>query len=122
MSDPMDSDEEDGNQNDEEEERKQTIDKSNYFVHEKIQTEYVDPKNHCKYHAYEDGWMCKRYNLSDYDKEDRNKLLDENVLDITRNFNNRLKSFRKNILMAPQSPMQIKHYQDRIEFQCRGYR
>ena len=106
----------------EQEEGKPIIAKSYYFVHEKLQTNHIDPEYHCKYHSYEDGWLCKRYNLSDYDRKDKNKLLDENVLDITRNFNHRLKSFRKNILMAPQSPMQINHYQDRIEFQCRGYR
>ena len=105
----------------EQEEGKPIIAKSYYFVHEKLQTNYIDPDYHCRYHSYEDGWMCKRYNLSDYE-QDKNKLLDENVLDITRNFNHRLKSFCRNILMAPQSPMQINHYQERIEFQCRGYR
>ena len=123
LKDPLENDEEeDRNEIKEKEEGKQIISKSNYFVHEKIQTNSIDPEYHCKYHLYEDGWTCKRYNLSDYDKKDKNKLLDENVLDITRNFNHRLKSFRKNILMAPQSPMHINHYQDRIEFQCRGYR
>jgi hypothetical protein len=111
LKDPLDNDEkEDRNQKKEKEDGKQAIVKSHYFVHEKIKTNYIDPKYHCKYHSYED------------DKADKNKLLDENVLDITRNFNHRLKSFRTNILMAPQSPMQIIHYKDRIEFQCRGYR
>ena len=115
LKDPLDNDEkEDRNLKNEKEEGSPTIAKSNYFVHEKLQTNYIDPEYHCQYHSYDDGWLCKRYNLNDYDRKDKNKLLDENVLDITRNFNHRLKSFRKNILMAPQSPMQINHYQDRI--------
>ena len=59
--------------------------------------------------------------MAEFPKDERRKLLEENVLDITRNFNRRVQSFRKNILKAPQSPLKIQFFQDRTEMQSRGF-
>jgi hypothetical protein len=53
-------------------------------------------------------------------RQPEKKLLEENVLDITRNFDHRVKAFRKHILLAENSSMKVKYYQDRTEFQSRG--
>ena len=94
---------------------------SEYWIHEKLLATYLDAKEHCKLHSYSEGFVCKRYNLNNFPKTDKNKLLEENVLDVTKNFNHRVKSFRRSILMAPQSPLKIEYYQDRTEFQARGH-
>ena len=44
-------------------------------------------------------------------------MLQNGILDNTRMFHKRIQSFRKNILLASSSPMKIKYYQDRTEFQ-----
>ena len=41
--------------------------------------------------------------------------------DVTRNFNCRVKAFRKDILMAKQSQLKVHYYHDRVEFQARGH-
>ena len=43
------------------------------------------------------------------------------MLEISRNFDHRVKSFRKNLLMCKNSPLQIQYYHDRTEFQARGH-
>ena len=91
---------------------------SDYFIHEKILDDNSD--DNCPIHSYSDNFKCRRYNLSDFPKEEKIKLLSENVLDVSRNFNNRVKAFRKNILMATKSPLHVQYYQDRVEFQSRG--
>ena len=81
----------------------------------------ADPKKQCEIHSYSDGFFCERTNLNNYFEESqKKKILSESVLDITRMFDDRMKSFRKNILLAPQSPMCVQYYQDRTEFQNRG--
>ena len=93
---------------------------SNYWIHQKTYTTNSDYGENCQLHRYADGFVCKRYNLEDFDAGKKNLLLSENVLDITRNFDHRVKSFRKNIMYAPQSKLKIMDHQDRTEFQARG--
>ena len=92
---------------------------SNYWIHQKTHNN-SDYGENCQLHCYADGFVCKRYNLEDFDAAKKNLLLSENVLDITRNFDHRVKSFRKNIMYAPQSKLKIIDHQDRTEFQARG--
>ena len=92
--------------------------KTKYFVHEKVgHTTFNDLEEQFKCKIHQD---CSRKNLQVFlDKKDANNLQTENVLDVTRNFDNRVKSFRKNILMARQSPLHVRYYHDRVEFQAR---
>ena len=99
---------------------KQQKEVSDYFIHEKIPEHNQDSDNNCPIHSYSDNFKCRRYNLSQFPDKEKTKLLSENVLDVSRNFNNRVKAFRKNILMASQSPLHVQYYQGRVEFQSRG--
>jgi hypothetical protein len=91
---------------------------NDYFVHQNVSTlnfNSLEESFKCKIHQ-----DCSRQNLKFFlDKKDENNLQTENVLDVTRNFDNRIKSFRKNILCARESPLQVQYYQDRVEFQAR---
>ena len=97
-----------------------SINESDYWIHQKISVGDFDPKHECFMHSYSDGFSCKRYNLSNFPVDERKKLLSENVLDITRIFDHRVKCFRRNIMYAPKSPLKIQDHQDRTEFQARG--
>ena len=93
--------------------------KSNeYYVHEEMGIAAsldIEEEIECKIHQ-----GCFRKSLQAFlDKTTENRLQADNVLDVTRNFNNRVRAFRKNILMAKQSPLQIRYYHDRVEFQAR---
>ena len=105
--------------------------KNDYFVHEKKapaaelpalrqfniinSTNDLEDRFRCKIHE-----NCSRKSLKEFlGKKDENSLQSENVLDVTRNFNNRIRSFRKNILRAKASPLQVRYYHDRVEFQAR---
>ena len=44
----------------------------------------------------------------------------KNVLTLTRNFNQRVKMFVKNIVKGDNNPMNVKYYNYRVEFQSRG--
>lgn len=93
-----------------------------YYVHENVLQAEFDKleEDQCRFHKH-----CRRKPIADYMEEQSGKtssqLQSENVLDITRIFNHRVQSFRKNILTAEQSPMAIRYYQDRVEFQARGH-
>ena len=91
---------------------------SEYFVHEEATSvimEELEEKYHCKLHT-----NCCRKSLNVYlNNKDANNLQAENVLDVTRNFDSRVKSFRRNILMAEQSELKVRYYHDRVEFQAR---
>ncbi len=52
--------------------------------------------------------------------ENQNDLLRENILTLTRNFDHRVKSFMKHIVRGPNSPMHVKYFTYRVEFQVRG--
>ena len=99
---------------------KQEPEASDYFIHEKVLDDKANSASDCSIHTYSDNFKCRRYNLSTFPDSEKRKLLSENVLDVSRNFNNRVKAFRKNILMASQSPLHVQYYQDRVEFQSRG--
>ena len=86
-----------------------------YFVHENIPFNDLEEQFRCKIHQ-----NCTRKPLKAYlDKKDEHNLQTENVLDVTRNFDNRIRSFRKNILRSKASPLQVRYYHDRVEFQAR---
>lgn len=120
---PLDMDSDEEVYVDPEEEVEIVENKTNeYFVHEKVpRSKNIQLRTKCHLHHYSDGFVCERTGLTEYfDNSRRKELLQDCVLDITRMFDRKVKSFRKNILMAPQSPMQIQYYQDRTEFQGRG--
>ena len=91
---------------------------SEYFVHQTVASavmEELEEKFKCSQHK-----DCSRKNLNVFlSKKDSNTLQSEHVLEITRNFDNRVKSFRKNILLAKNSPLMVSSYHDRVEFQAR---
>ena len=105
--------------------------KNDYFVHENKAPAaelpalcHINIENHTN--DLEDRFKCKihqnctRKSIKEFlSKKDENSLQSENVLDVTRNFNNRIRSFRKNILRAKASPLQVRYYHDRVEFQAR---
>ena len=97
-------------------------DNCQYYVHKKVPSSTANKRKHCKIHLYPDGFVCERTNLNNYfEKKQKTELLAASVLDITRMFDDRLKSFRKNILRAPQCAMCIQYFQDKTEFQNRGF-
>ena len=57
-------------------------------------------------------------------EESKSELLSDYIFLVTRHFDERVKSFLKNILMAPKSndktEVQIEFYNYRVEFQARG--
>ena len=50
----------------------------------------------------------------------RHEHIKTNILTATRNFQHRVKSFIKNIVMNQFSPMIVRFYNYRVEFQMRG--
>ena len=62
--------------------------------------------------------------LNQFLKEDISESLHEmigtNVLTATRNFQHRVNSFRKHIMMGKNNPMNVKYISQRVEFQGRG--
>ena len=48
------------------------------------------------------------------------ELIRTNVLNATRNYNQRVKAFIKTIVMDKNNPMSIEHYSTKVEFQGRG--
>ena len=61
---------------------------SEYWVHERTLTR-IGKNEECHIHKFDDGFMCKRYNLNEFQKTEKKHLLEENVLDVTKNFNHR---------------------------------
>ena len=91
---------------------------SEYFVHETLASALIDNlEDEFKCHQHKD---CSRKSLNVFlDKKELKALQAEHVLDITRNFDSKVKSFRKNVLMNKRSPLMISSYHDRVEFQAR---
>ena len=89
---------------------------NSYFVHESfLLFSDLEEQFKCRIHQ-----NCCRKPLKEYlDKKDEHNLQSEHVLDVTRNFDNRIRSFRKNILRAKASPLKVRYYHDRVEFQAR---
>ena len=91
---------------------------SEYFVHETVSSAVMDDLEEefkCSHHK-----DCSRKSLNLFlSKKELNALQTEHVLDITRNFDNRVKSFRKNVLMNKNGPLMVSSYHDRVEFQAR---
>jgi hypothetical protein len=84
-------------------------------VHENFPFNDLEEQFKCKIYPH-----CSRKALKEYlSKKDEHHLQTEHVLDVTRNFDNRIRSFRKNILRATASPLKVRYYHDRVEFQAR---
>ena len=59
--------------------------------------------------------------LEEYiENENLHSLVKEHVLSITRNFDHRVHSFIKHIVMGKMSPFNVEYYHYRVEFQMRG--
>ena len=59
--------------------------------------------------------------LDEYMANERlHDLIKENVLTLTMVFNKRVQNFMKDIVRSPSSPMHVKYYHYRVEFQARG--
>ena len=52
--------------------------------------------------------------------ESLHEFIRTNVFIATRNFNHRLKTFRKEIIMGTNNPMEVENFSDKMEFQGRG--
>ena len=91
---------------------------SDYFVHETVARavmEDLEEEFKCSQHK-----NCSRKSLNMFlGKKESAALQSEHVLEITRNFDSRVKSFRKNILMNKNGPLMVSSYHDRVEFQAR---
>ena len=91
---------------------------SKYFVHETVASavmEDLEEEFKCGQHK-----NCSRKSLNLFlGKKESNALQSEHVLEITRNFDSRVKSFRKNILLNKNGPLMVSSYHDRVEFQAR---
>ena len=61
-------------------------------------------------------------NVEDYLSQNSSKheFIRSNILTATRNFQHRLKTFIRTIVMNKCSPMNVRYYSLRIEFQMRG--
>jgi hypothetical protein len=67
---------------------------SEYWIHEKVLKEKLVKTEEFHLHIFSDGFMCRKYNIAQFLKTEINKLLEENVLDVTRNFDKMVQSFR----------------------------
>ena len=54
------------------------------------------------------------------DNESIHDFIRVNILTATRNFDHRVKAFISNVILGTFSPMQVKYYSYRVEFQLRG--
>ena len=54
------------------------------------------------------------------ENQSKHEFIRQNILTGTRNFNHRVKSFIKNIVMNNMNGMYVKFYNYRVEFQMRG--
>ena len=50
----------------------------------------------------------------------KHEMIKNNILNATRNFNHRIKTFIKNIIMSKNGDMCVEYYNYRVEFQLRG--
>ena len=58
--------------------------------------------------------------LADECDESLHEIIRKNVFIATRNFIHRVKAFRQEIMMGKNSPLAIKNFCDKLEFQGRG--
>ena len=67
-----------------------------------------------------DDWIPLDQYVEYHMHETIHEVIRRNVVTATRNYNNRVKSFIKEIMMDPSNPMLVKHYSAKLEFQGRG--
>ena len=65
-------------------------------------------------------WMPLEEFLSTEADKSRHEYVRENVMTLTRIFNQRVKAFFKEIVLAKDSPMSVHRYSYKVEFQNRG--
>lgn len=80
---------------------------------------------HCvnspEYEFYQENVLIDGKPIAEFFQDGNvHELVKKNVLVITRNFDHRVQMFRNHILMGKNSPMCVKFYRWRIEFQLRG--
>ena len=76
-------------------------------------------------YQFEDGQekvLINSLSIEDYlsQNSSRHEHIKNNILTATRNFQHRVKSFIKNVVMNAFSPMIVRFYNYRVEFQMRG--
>ena len=52
--------------------------------------------------------------------ESQHEIIRTNILNASRNYNNRVKAFIKEIVLDKSNPMAVKYYSTKVEFQGRG--
>ena len=80
---------------------------------EKITYELRDGKEHCLINGKDIDTFLK-------ENESKHEFIRKNVLTATRNFNHKVKSFIRNIIMNDMGDLCAKFYNYRVEFQMRG--
>ena len=67
-----------------------------------------------------DIWIPLEEYLENEVDETVHEILRRNVVTATRNYNQRVKSFVKEIMLNPSNPMSVQYYSSKLEFQGRG--
>ena len=78
-------------------------------------------KVEAKIKSKHDGrWMLLEEFLATEADKSRHEFVRENVMSLTRMFNQRVKAFLREIVLAKDSPMPVYRYSYKVEFQNRG--
>ena len=65
-------------------------------------------------------WVPMAEFIENHLESSYHELIQQNVLTATRNFNHRAKQFLKQIVLSSSSPMKVRHYSYKVEFQGRA--
>ena len=83
--------------------------------------EEENSKVEIKIKSKQDGrWMLLEEFLATEADKSRHEFVRENVMSLTRMFNQRVKAFLREIVLAKDSPMPVYRYSYKVEFQNRG--
>ena len=69
---------------------------------------------------HEESWMSLKRFLKKESNKNRHEYIRENVLNLTRIFNQRVKAFIREVVLAKGSPMCVQRFTYKTEFQNRG--
>ena len=58
--------------------------------------------------------------MEEEQNESLHEIIRRNVVTATRNYNNRVQAFIREIVLDPSNPMSVEHYSAKLEFQGRG--
>ena len=88
---------------------------------EEDEEEDENSKVEVKIKSKQDGrWMLLEEFLASEADKSRHEFVRENVMSLTRMFNQRVKAFLREIVLAKDSPMPVYRYSYKVEFQNRG--